>query len=61
MPSDDASLKPSRAAISVDDDVAFIAGSAKPPVRAASSISLYLSGVAIGTRFLHVPMGKPRR
>ena len=48
MPSDSASAKPLSAAFSVCDDVTLIAGYAKAPAFARSSISAYTSGVAMG-------------
>ena len=48
MPSEPASAKPCSAALSVCDDDTLMAGKAKSPLLAASSISAYFSGVAIG-------------
>src|SRR5690349_14996108 len=48
MPSAPASAKPLRAALSVWDEETLIAGKAKAPALAASSISAYFSGVAMG-------------
>ena len=48
MPSEPASAKPWRAAFSVCDDDTLMAGKAKDPAFAASSISAYFSGVAMG-------------
>jgi hypothetical protein len=48
IPSEPASAKPLRAALSVWEDDTLIAGNAKDPAFAASSISAYFSGVAIG-------------
>src|SRR5690242_6209904 len=48
MPSARASARPCSAAISVDDDVTLIAGSAQPPKAAASSIARYWSVEAMG-------------
>ena len=48
MPSEPASAKPCRAAFRVWDDDTLMAGNAKEPAFAASSISAYFSGVAIG-------------
>ena len=50
MPSDPASANPLSAAFSVCDDETLMAGNAKLPAFAASSISAYFSGVAIGIR-----------
>ncbi len=52
IPSEPASAKPWRAAFRVCEDDTLIAGKAKAPAFAASSISAYFSGVAIG-------MGRP--
>ncbi len=48
MPSEPASAKPLSAAFSVCEDDTLIAGNAKPCDFAASSISAYFSGVAMG-------------
>ncbi len=48
MPSEPASAKPFRAALSVCEDDTLMAGKAKLPALAASSISAYFSGVAMG-------------
>ena len=48
MPSEPASAKPWRAALRVCEDDTLIAGNAKPRAFAASSISAYFSGVAMG-------------
>ena len=48
MPSEPASAKPCRAAFSVWELDTLMAGNAKAPAFAASSISAYFSGVAIG-------------
>jgi hypothetical protein len=48
MPSEPASAKPFRAALSVCDDDTLIAGNAKALALAVSSIWAYISGVAIG-------------
>jgi hypothetical protein len=49
MPSEAASAKPCRAAFSVWELDTLMAGNAKAPALAASSISAYFSGVAMGT------------
>ena len=48
MPSAPASAKPLSAALRVWEDDTLIAGNAKAPAFAASSISAYFSGVAMG-------------
>ena len=48
MPSAPASAKPLSAAFSVCEEDTLMAGNAKAPALAASSISAYFSGVAIG-------------
>src|SRR3954453_5287427 len=48
MPSEPASAKPCSAALRVCEDDTLIAGNAKPCDFAASSISAYFSGVAMG-------------
>ena len=48
MPSEPASAKPFSAALSVCDDETLMAGKAKPCAFAVSSISAYISGVAMG-------------
>ena len=48
MPSEPASAKPWRAAFRVCEDDTLMAGKAKPCDFAASSISAYFSGVAMG-------------
>ena len=48
IPSDPASAKPCRAALRVWDDETLMAGNANDLFLAASSISAYFSGVAIG-------------
>ena len=48
MPSEPASAKPLSAAFSVCEDDTLMAGNAKPCDFAASSISAYFSGVAMG-------------
>lgn len=55
IPSEAASENPSRAATIVEEEVVLMAGRAYCPVLALSSISRYLSGVAIGTRI--TPIG----
>ena len=50
MPSEPASAKPCSAALRVCDDETLMAGNAKAPAFAASSISAYFSGVAMGIR-----------
>src|SRR5690349_9133904 len=52
MPSDPASAKPARAALSVCEEVTLIAGNANDLPFAVSSISAYFSGVAMGMREL---------
>ena len=49
MPSAPASANPLSAALRVWEDDTLIAGNAKAPAFAASSISAYFSGVAMGT------------
>ena len=48
MPSDPASANPLRAALRVWDDETLMAGYAKDPAFARSSMSAYTSGVAMG-------------
>jgi len=48
MPSEPASAKPCRAAFRVCEDETLMAGNANLPAFAASSISAYFSGVAMG-------------
>ena len=48
MPSEPASAKPCSAALRVCDEDTLMAGNAKPCDFAASSISAYFSGVAMG-------------
>ena len=48
IPSEPASAKPLRAAFRVCEEDTLIAGKAKDPAFAASSISAYFSGVAMG-------------
>src|SRR3546814_8337981 len=54
MPSAPASAKPLRAALRVCEDDTLIAGKAKAPAFAASSISAYFSGVAMGMATLQI-------
>ena len=49
MPSEPASAKPLSAAFKVCEDDTLMAGNANEPAFAASSISAYFSGVAMGT------------
>ncbi len=69
IPSEPASANPWSAALSVCDDETLMAGNAKAPALAASSIWAYFSGVAIGMAWLlrsssygaFHPSGSPRQ
>ena len=59
MPSEPASAKPWRAAFRVCEDDTLMAGKAKPCDFAASSISAYFSGVAMGMGNSSAGLGEP--